>query len=116
MSESDDWKIVNAELAEEALRHLIHAIEATGGVILNEEGIVVPVADEDWSDLADAYTTACEAVGRKPMRAGALACVQCGKPFMLDEETQTTSHVFEDGVFDYDTNEDHVAYGEEGGL
>jgi hypothetical protein len=49
-------------------------IEATGGIRPNPEdpgsGQVVPVADDEWVDLADTYRKACRALGRKPKVEG----------------------------------------------
>jgi len=54
-----------------ALRDFTGAIEATGGVTASpeDEGYTVPVADEDWIDLGEAYLKACEALGKKPKTA-----------------------------------------------
>lgn len=50
-----------------ALARLIETIEATGGLILREDGRLYPAADEDWADLADAYLAACAETGRAPL-------------------------------------------------
>lgn len=52
---------------DKALRALIDTIEATGGIVRDPyRGLPVLVADEDWIDLADAYISACEAMGVEP--------------------------------------------------
>lgn len=53
-------------ILERALLEFIEAIEATGGVRRDPEGFYAPVADEEWTDLGEAYLTACAALGRKP--------------------------------------------------
>ena len=53
-------------IVERALLEFIEAIEATGGVRRHPEGFYAPVADEEWTDLGEAYLTACAALGRKP--------------------------------------------------
>lgn len=60
----------NVELAALACQRLIGSINATGGVRESEppDGLVAPVADEDWVDLGDAYMLACAAVGATPMK------------------------------------------------
>ncbi len=65
-----------------ALESLIRTIEATGGCVRPtrrtmhpageeidefESDLPVPVADEEWPDLADCYLEACRATGREPM-------------------------------------------------
>jgi hypothetical protein len=60
-------RAVQAERA--VLRALIEIIEATGGLVTNEENILVPAADEEWPDLAAVYLQACDALGRRPMRS-----------------------------------------------
>jgi hypothetical protein len=49
-----------------ALVSFIGTIEATGGCSC-EDGLLVPVGDPDWIDLADAYLRACAAIGRTPL-------------------------------------------------
>ena len=48
---------------EKALRAFIAAIEVTGGVITDGRGFLVPVADDEWIDLGEAYAQACAALG-----------------------------------------------------
>jgi hypothetical protein len=48
---------------EEALREFVDCINATGGVVIDDKGYPVPVADEEWIDLGQAYYSACEALG-----------------------------------------------------
>ena len=55
---------------KEALVDFCDDIDAAGGIRPNPEdpgsGQVVPVADDEWIDLADTYLRACRALGRKP--------------------------------------------------
>lgn len=38
-------------------------------------------------------------------------CDECGRPFITDSESKTTTHLFENTSDpDYDTDRDHVAY------
>lgn len=54
-----------------ALRLFVQTINATGGLTHGENpGELVPVADEEWLDLADAYLAACEALGVEPVTPG----------------------------------------------
>lgn len=51
----------------EALIAFINTIESTGGVRRHRFGgrsFVVPVADDEWGDLGEAYVMACKAIGR----------------------------------------------------
>ena len=59
-----------SDKAQNALRHLIDTIEATGGVVADYGGNYVPKADEDWLDLGNAYILACEAAGVIPLIGG----------------------------------------------
>jgi len=52
---------------EAALAALIDTVNATGGVVYNEEKDLVPAADLDWVDLASAYLLACRAMGVAPV-------------------------------------------------
>jgi len=66
--EKDKLKIVDTEAARTALAELISTVENTGGIVWNpHSGFQVPAADQEWSDLTDAYFAACRAVGRTPM-------------------------------------------------
>lgn len=49
-----------------ALEEFVETIDATGGVTESDEGFTVPVADEDWIDLGEAYVKACLALGVEP--------------------------------------------------
>ena len=49
-----------------ALDGFIETIEAVGGCLLNEAGVLAPVGEPEWTDLADAYVRACNAIGRIP--------------------------------------------------
>jgi hypothetical protein len=62
-----------ATLREQALSAALDAfittIEATGGLMNiaeDDRPYLVPVADETWADLADAYLLACKAFNRLP--------------------------------------------------
>ena len=54
---------------EDALREFIDCINATGGVVIDDKGYPVPVADEEWIDLGQAYYSACAALGVEPVEA-----------------------------------------------
>jgi hypothetical protein len=59
--------IAKHQAMEMALLDLIDTIESTGGILINEYGQLVGcVIDPEWSDLADSYLRACDALGRKP--------------------------------------------------
>jgi hypothetical protein len=49
-----------------ALDDFIETIEAVGGCLLNEAGVLAPIGEPEWTDLADAYVRACNAIGRIP--------------------------------------------------
>ena len=51
---------------EKALKDFVGTIDATGGIRYGADKTSYPVGDEEWIDLADAYETACAALGRKP--------------------------------------------------
>lgn len=53
--------------AERALLDFVDAINATGGVTKDHEGFTVPVFDEDFIDLGEAYMRACAVLNLKPM-------------------------------------------------
>lgn len=53
--------------AFKALVAFANTIQATGGLVYDEAGQLVPHADRDWYDLARAYELACEALGQKPV-------------------------------------------------
>jgi hypothetical protein len=57
--------------AEDAVDGFFEAIESTGGVTKQKQGWHVPVADEGWIDLGEAYVAACSAFDRVPMIAAA---------------------------------------------
>ena len=42
-------------MALQACGELIATIDATGGVMLDHDGLTVPVGDREWSDLGEAY-------------------------------------------------------------
>lgn len=46
---------------------LVACIDATGGLIRDEKGVVVPNADPEWLDLGTVCLEAYEALGRKPV-------------------------------------------------
>jgi hypothetical protein len=56
------------ERMEKALKEFVSAIDATGGVTEDEDGLTVPVGDMEWSDLGDAYLSACHALGATPKK------------------------------------------------
>lgn len=58
------------EKLREALRRLVDTIEATGGIVLDDDGNYVPEADEDWVDLGEAYLAACKAIRIRPLVDG----------------------------------------------
>lgn len=60
---------VNLGEACNALRLFVDTINVTGGLVINDDGNEAPAADESWTDLADAYLRACEALGVKPWNA-----------------------------------------------
>ena len=47
-----------------ALRMFCATIDATGGVVMLEDGNVAPAADEDWIDLGAAYDAARDAIAK----------------------------------------------------
>ena len=54
-------------MTTDAAQQLIDTIHATGGIARDRKGNYVPVMDEDWIDLANAYLQACEEKGITPM-------------------------------------------------
>jgi len=54
------------EAMRKALMEFVQSIDNVGGVILLSNGLHVPVIDEDWIDLGEAYVEACKALGRGP--------------------------------------------------
>jgi hypothetical protein len=58
---------MNIMLATKALRLLVETINATGGLIRDYKGQLAPAADEEWLDLAEAYTLACDTLGVEPV-------------------------------------------------
>jgi putative heme degradation protein len=55
-----------ARKMESALQLFVDAINATGGVVAVGCEFV-PAGDKEWFDLGDAYTKACEALGKAPL-------------------------------------------------
>jgi hypothetical protein len=49
-----------------AIEKFIDTIEATGGVFKDRKGYHIPIGDQEWLDLGEAYVAACEAIGREP--------------------------------------------------
>jgi hypothetical protein len=47
-----------------ALESFVDCIDATGGVVIDEDGFVVPAIDDEWIDLGYAYAEACAALER----------------------------------------------------
>jgi hypothetical protein len=62
-----DHADTSADAVRAALDGFIETIEATDGCHRNENGLVAPNGDPDWTDLADAYVRACAATGRTPL-------------------------------------------------
>ncbi len=50
-----------------ALQQLVDTINATGGLVVADDGFIAPVADPDWIDLGAAYLSACKALGLDPL-------------------------------------------------
>jgi hypothetical protein len=74
---------------KKALREFVDAINATGGVTTDRKGYTVPVADQEWIDLGDAYDKACEALGVKPQADD--AAYELPEDLTLDEEGNEVS-------------------------
>jgi hypothetical protein len=55
-----------ADATTTALLAFVTTIETTGGVSTDSQGQTVPVADDEWVDLGDAYLQACRALRREP--------------------------------------------------
>jgi hypothetical protein len=72
--EAADAKLVELGLADSLLRRaldeFVATIDATGGINRDRKGGPVPVIDDEWIDLAAAYLSACQALGREPQWAG----------------------------------------------
>ena len=64
MSEDKDVKAMR-----NVLLNLVDAVDATGGVVTDDHGYIVPVADPDWIDLGAVYADACQVLGREMKRA-----------------------------------------------
>ena len=56
---------------QDAADLLIEAIEASGGITRIEKGLYAPVADPDWTDLAQVYLVACAEKCVEPLFADA---------------------------------------------
>lgn len=52
---------------EGALEELANTVEAAGGLVRNQDGAWTPVGDPTWVDLAYAYLSACQVLGRRPL-------------------------------------------------
>ena len=52
-----------------ALLQFVDCIAVTGGVKRDEKGYMVPVFDEEFIDLGEAYMAAALALGREPKQA-----------------------------------------------
>lgn len=59
---------LSQDALQEACEKFCETIEATGGLadLGPGTGGLVPAADDEWGDLADAYLCACKALGREP--------------------------------------------------
>jgi hypothetical protein len=55
-----------ADATTTALLAFVTTIESAGGVTTDSQGHTVPVADDEWIDLGDAYLQACKALRRAP--------------------------------------------------
>lgn len=62
MAQSTDEDRQRLEDLEAGLHSFIDTINATGGVY-NYSGQIVPVCDQTWWDLGDAYEQACALLG-----------------------------------------------------
>jgi hypothetical protein len=60
---------MDMEKARTALVSFVGTVDATGGVVHDPDGFVVPVVDEGWIDLGEAYMEACSALGHDPVFA-----------------------------------------------
>jgi hypothetical protein len=49
-----------------ALLAFVTTIESAGGVTTDSQGHALPVADDEWIDLGDAYLQACKALRQEP--------------------------------------------------
>ena len=58
---------MNSQIGERALEAFVETINATGGVLMVDGKLDGCAGDEEWLDLADAYMTACNALGRDPV-------------------------------------------------
>ena len=58
-------------IQQDAADLLIEAIEASGGITRIGKGLYGPVADSDWTDLAQVYLVACIEKCVDPLIAGA---------------------------------------------
>lgn len=71
----------NTEIRK-ALESFLDTVEATGGLQTDGNGVLEPVADPEWLDLADAYAEGCRVLGRTPKVANPeqniLSCPRCG--------------------------------------
>ena len=52
---------------KKVLEEFISTIDNTGGVVLGINGLYVPVVDEEWVDLGEAYMSACMAIDHRPV-------------------------------------------------
>jgi len=48
------------------LKEFCDDIDATGGVLTNDDGECAPAGDEEWIDLASTYLKACKILNRNP--------------------------------------------------
>ncbi len=63
----DDHETSPVAAMRSALDAIIDTIEASGGGIRGEDGLLSPEGDPDWIDLGEAYVLACTAIGRTPL-------------------------------------------------
>jgi len=102
----------NTEAMRKALGEFVSTIDNTGGIRYGEDGVPYPVGDEDWVDIAVAYESACDVLGRQPKVDGhddGDICHQCGQPFRIDD-AGVANHLDGDGDVDHEADADHVPY------
>lgn len=56
-------------IKDKILMEFINDIDAAGGITVNSDGVEAPVGDPNWTDLAQTYRKACEAMNKQPLVA-----------------------------------------------